>query len=123
MKHGIKAKKATILLREFTDIDAFFQLSMEDSIDKSIDIWEKMHESGSINNMELLRYGFHPTTGFYIFDNRYVIMGNVYFDIKNEEYTFDNKEVLLIDSLGDEGKVFIDKCISHFDKLAEIYRE
>ena len=121
LKSSIKIEKATILLREFTIVDEFLQPSMEDSINESIELWEKIHESGSINNLELLRFDFHPTTGLYIFDEQYVVVGNVYFDVRKEEYSFDNKEVLLIDSTSDIGKQYINKCISFFDRLIEIY--
>lgn len=118
----IKMGMATVLLREFTIVDEFLQESMEETIDKSIEIWEMMNKQGVIGELNVMRFDFHPTTELYIFDNRYVILGNVYFDLKNGEYTFDNEEVLLIDSSSDGGAIFIDKCITHFDKLAEIYR-
>lgn len=35
----------------------------------------------------------------------------------------ETKDVILIDSSSESGKQFIDKCISHFDKLAEIYSD
>ena len=123
MKSGIQMKKATLLIREFTIVDEFLQLSMESSINKSIELWIKMRASGIIDELKMLRFDFHPTTGMYIFDNQFVVLGNVYFDIKKGEYSFDNREVLFIDSSSDFGKQFIHKCIAHFDKLAEIYNE
>lgn len=119
----IKIGMATVLLREFTIVDEFLQESMEESINHSIELWKKMNNQGITRELSILRFDFHPTTELYIFDNRYVILSNLYFDFKKGEYTFDNKEVLLINSSSEGGEIFIEKCISHFDKLAEIYRE
>lgn len=119
--NAMKIKKATILLREFTIIDEFLQLSEEKSFSESIDLWKKMKESGTIDVLEIYRFDFHPTYCMYIFDDRYVIWGNLYYDFKKEKYSFD-KDVLLIDSSTNFGKLFIKKSIYSFDKLTENYR-
>lgn len=118
---GINIKKATVLLREFTVIDEFLNLSEEKSFNESIDFWDKMKESGLIDNLEIYRFDFHPTYCIYIFDDRYAILENFYYDLKKKEYSFD-KDVLLVDSSTDLGKLFIKKSINSFDKLVENYR-
>lgn len=120
---GIKIEKTTLLLREFTIVDEFLQPSMEDQINSSIELWKRMNKRGIINDLEIKRYDFHPTSEMYIFDDQFIILSNVYFDIKKGEYAIDSREVFYIDSSSESGKQFIKKCISHFDKLAEIYSD
>ncbi len=121
IKSDIKIKKATLLLREFSIVDEFLQLSAEKNIDLSIELWERMYERKIINDLDIIRFDFHPTSEMFIFDNQFIVLADLYFDIKKGEYSFDREEVFLFDSSSDLGEQFIDKCISHFDKLAEIY--
>lgn len=122
VNNKIKIKNARLLLREFTIVDEFLQAELENSINHSIEDWKMINKIGTIDNLEILRFDFHTTNEMYIFDDKYVIWVNVYFDLQKGEY-FSNNEVFLVDSSSEIGKQYIKKCISHFDKLAEIYNE
>ena len=119
---NLRINKATVLLREYTLVDKYCQLSEEEHFNESTALWKQMIDSGIINDLEVLRFDFHPTYGIVIFDNSYAIWDNFYFDFKTEKYSFD-KNVLLIDISSEVGRELINNSISSFDNLADNYRD
>ena len=119
---NLKIENATILLRAFTMVDKFLQLSVEETINESVELWNRMSKSGKVENLQIIRFDFHPTYDIYIFDDRYAIWRNLYYDFKNGEYFYDD-EVLLIDSSYEFGKHFINKNIISFDRLVDNYSD
>lgn len=118
----IKIRDAVVLLRKFSDNDIYYQEAMDNAIANAIELWEKMRELGNIKNLSIPRFDFHPTFGFYIFDDKYLIYGNLSYNKVSNLYAFDDN-VLLFDSTTPAGKQFIFECTRFFDNLASNYVE
>ena len=119
---NLNIEKATILLRGFTIVDKFLQLSVEATINESIELWNRMSKTGIIKNLLILRFDFHPTYDMYLFDDRYVILRYFYYDFKSGDYSFDD-DVFVFDSSTVFGKNFINKSITSFDNLVDNYSD
>lgn len=116
----IHIDEAIILLREFTRKDKYYQKEMKETIEHSIEIWEKMRDLGVVETLSLYRFDFHPTTGFYIFDDKFIVFGHLSYDIKTKKYEFEDR-VILIDASTESGRHFINESINYFDRLVSNY--
>ncbi|WP_295094328.1 nucleotide-binding protein [Ruminococcus sp.] len=116
----LKIDEADVLLREFKEKDDYYQDRMEGAIEQGIRTWEQMEKLGNINKLNLRRFDFHPTCGFYIFEDKYLAYGNLIYCKNENEYAFED-DVILIESNNEQNKKFILNCIAFFDSLFENY--
>lgn len=118
----IKIKEAVVLLRKFAENDDYYQKSMDNAINTAIELWEHMNKLNNIETLSIPRFDFHPTFGFYIFDDKYLIYGNLSYFKATNKYAFDDN-VLLFDSTTEAGKQFISESTRFFDNLISNYGE
>lgn len=79
-----------------------------------------MEQQSNIENLQLKYFDYHPDEGFYIFDNRYLIMGYLNFNIQTLSVEF-GKEVMLIDNCTEAGKQWISAYTQRFEKIYDNY--
>lgn len=119
--NDIYFENADIALRVFDSKDEYYSESMDEAIDNAIVNWKHLLEiDHKIKNLDIIRFNFHPDNGYYIFDNKYLIMGNLRFDINKKEYTFSN-QVLLISDITETGRLWIQEYITQFESVKANY--
>lgn len=109
-------KNAEVLLRGYAPEDLYFESSMANSIETSINLWNKMCAEKVIDQLVIKKFNFHPTGGFYIFDNSFLILGNLHFTYPNVNVEFDKDSVLITDQ-SCIGKQIINWYIEKFNKI------
>lgn len=114
MNDSIKINHAKIMLREFKTHDDYYCESMANAINMACDSWHKMEELGSIKDLTLRFFDYHPDNGVYIFDKRILIMGNMVYNKKTKEYDFQN-DVMVVENTSKEGRKIINNAINLFD--------
>lgn len=118
--NDLKINKAEVLLRKYEENDWFYEESMKNAINNAVKNWQKMVEKNNILKLDIAYFNYHPDEGFYIFDDRYLVIGCLNFD-KNEQKSEFADDVMLIDNKTDVGKRWINAYISRFQKIAENY--
>lgn len=118
----LNIENARVLLRKYIENDFFYEESMEQIINIATKNWETMFYQKNISSLNLSFFNYHPDEGFYIIDDRYLILGYLNFDNINKKSTFANN-VMLIDALTEAGKKCINNYIERFEKIYQIYEE
>lgn len=121
--NDISINHAEILLREYDNKnDEYYDQSMEGAIDNAILNWKHMIENDhKINKLDIFRFNYHPDEGYYIFDDKYLILGNLKYEMEKKEYTF-SKNVMLIDNQTETGRTWIKEYIERFEDTKRIMR-
>lgn len=120
--NDISINHAEILLREYDNKnDEYYDQSMEGAIDNAILNWKHMIENDhKINKLDIFRFNYHPDEGYYIFDDKYLILGNLKYEMEKKEYTF-SKNVMLIDNQTETGRTWIKEYIERFEDTKKNY--
>ena len=120
--NDISINHAEILLREYDNKnDEYYDQSMESAIDNAILNWKHMIENDhKINKLDIFRFNYHPDEGYYIFDDKYLILGNLKYEMDKKEYTF-SKNVMLIDNQTETGRTWIKEYIERFEDTKKNY--
>ena len=120
--NDISINHAEILLREYDNKnDEYYDQSMEGAIDNAILNWKHMIENDhKINKLDIFRFNYHPDEGYYIFDDKYLILGNLKYEMEKKEYTF-SKNVMLIDNQTEIGRTWIKEYIERFEDTKKNY--
>lgn len=84
---------------------------------KKSDMIENDHK---INKLDIFRFNYHPDEGYYIFDDKYLILGNLKYEMEKKEYTF-SKNVMLIDNQTETGRTWIKEYIERFEDTKKNY--
>lgn len=116
----LKIKEARLLLRKYTVKDSYYDEKMQGYIQLAVKVWKVMEQQSNIEKLQLKYFDYHPDEGFYIFDNRYLIMGYLNFNIKTLSVEF-GKEVMLIDNCTEAGRQWISAYTQRFEKIYENY--
>ena len=120
--NDISINHAEILLREYDNKnDEYYDQSMEGAIDNAILNWKHMIENDhKINKLDIFRFNYHPDAGYYIFDDKYLILGNLKYEMEKKEYTY-SKNVMLIDNQTETGRTWIKEYIERFEDTKKNY--
>lgn len=106
---NLKIDNAYILLRKYLDGDPYYEEEMVKNINIAVRNWNNMKRLGNINKLYLNYFDYHPDEGFYIIDDKYLILGILNYDAKQKESVFNNS-VIFIDDETTAGK----KCIKNY---------
>lgn len=120
--NDISINHAEIMLREYDNKnDEYYDQSMEGAIDNAILNWKHMLENDhKIKELDIFRFNYHPDEGYYIFDDKYLILGNLKYEMDKKEYTF-SKNVMLIDNQTETGRTWIKEYITRFEDTKKNY--
>lgn len=117
----LKIDRAYILLREYVDSDLFYEESMQNAINISVENWNTMKSKKNIEELNLAYFNYHPDEGFYIIDDRYLITGYLNYDARNHKSEF-GESVVIIDNKTEGGKLWISNYIERFDRIYANYQ-
>lgn len=119
---NLKIGNARVLLRKYIENDFFYEQSMEQIIKIATKNWETMFHNKNISRLNLSFFNYHPDEGFYIVDERYLILGYLNYDNINKQSTFSNN-IILIDSATKAGQEWINNYIERFENIYKIYEK
>lgn len=113
---GIHINSVELLLRKYEVNDPYYSENMEKSIETTIELWREMKQNGIIDQLQIKRLNYHIDSGFYIFDNSFVIIGNLHFLYPEVKVHFDRDAILITDSTV-VGKKIINWYIEKFENI------
>ena len=76
--------------------------------------------SQSTSLLICLLCNIYKDEGYYIFDDKYLILGNLKYEMEKKEYTF-SKNVMLIDNQTETGRTWIKEYIERFEDTKKNY--
>lgn len=119
---NLHIKEADVLLRSFRRNEKYIDIEIKKLIDMSLISWKRLKDGGNIDVLNIYNFDYHPNSGYYIFDDQLLIIGNLYYDLSNQHYEFDNT-VLMIDDSTSYGKQAIKLFIKKFEKEKKNYED
>ncbi len=113
---SLRIKNAYVLLRRYNEHDQYYSQGMEESIKNSVSSWRKMQEYKNISNLNIGFFNYHPDEGFYLIDNRILILGILHTLSDMETVEFDSS-VVIVRNTSKVGQEIINLYQRRFDYL------
>lgn len=114
---SLRIKNAYVLLRQYNNKDdLYYSQGMEESIKNAVSSWRKMQEYENISNLNIGFFNYHPDEGFYLIDNRVLIVGILHTFSDMETVEFDSS-VVVVKNNSKVGQEIINLYQRRFDYL------
>lgn len=110
----LKIDKAYVLLRKYQENDPYYEEDMVEAVNIAVKNWNNMKRLGNIEKLYLSYFDYHPDEGFYIIDDKYLIIGILNYDVKQNKSVFNNS-VIFIDDETIAGQICIQNYIERFN--------
>lgn len=117
---ALNIKEAYILLRKYEGNDPYYSPQMEASILNSVSSWEILKRDNNVENLYLGYFNYHPDEGFYLVDNKLLVLGVLNTSLEDNSSSFE-REVIVVRNNSDVGRKIIELYQKRFDFLKENY--
>ena len=115
-KYDLKISEATIMLKNYVVNGSFYDESLSRRTDTAIEMWNSMRNKGNIKNLNIYKYDYQPSDGYYIINDSILIYANLFVDTVKDKIYFDDY-VFLVENKTEDGSKLINMFIDKFDKF------